>query len=129
MMVEHRVGPWRSIAATVALVCLAGQSPGASATHLVDLASIYGALGEAEAVRAARHVQDTLEGVPSRQTVRWSSADGRATGTITPLRTFKIRSGYFCREFVEAVAVGPDLKSEVQVACRDESGLWQRVEQ
>ena len=112
-MTARPARPRKPLAAFVAFVCIIGHSSVTSATHAVDLARIYGALDEAEAVTAAQHVQDTLERTPSRQDVSWKSVNGRASGTITPLRTFKIRSGNFCREFVEAVAVGPDLRSEI----------------
>ncbi len=127
MMIDRPERPRRSLAVFAALAYVAGYSATASATHVVDLAHIYGAPDKTEAATAAQHVQESLESAPSRQIVRWKSADRRVSGTITPLRTFKIRSGHFCRELIEAVAVGPDLRSEVQVACRDRQGHWQRV--
>lgn len=127
MTIDRRAGSRKSFVVLAVLASVAAYCPTVSATHTVDLARIYGALDEAEAATAARHLQQALEATPSRQTVSWNGPGGRASGTVTPLRTFKIKSGHFCREFVEAVAVGPDLRSKIQVACRDDRGSWQRV--
>lgn len=68
-------------------------------------------------------VQHTLETKPTGESVSWHGPDGR--GTVTPIRTFRTRSGY-CREYVVTVTVpdGAERETRREVACRDEAGIW-----
>ena len=46
---------------------------------------------------------------------------------VTPLRTFKIKSGHYCRAYREVVSVGTVESSDLRQACRKTGGTWVRV--
>lgn len=97
-----------------------------SATALEPL---YTELSAFETALARVALQDTLEHMPSRQIGRWSVTDGSARGSITPLRTFKIKSGHYCREFREVVeSTAKGTRSADHIACRNGAGKWVRIE-
>ncbi len=78
-------------------------------------------------VRTARSVvQKVLETQPRNQGLRWRSDNG-ATVTVTPLRTFKIKTGHYCRDYREVVSVGTVETSDLRRACRRTGGTWVRV--
>ena len=86
--------------------------------------SFYDALTAAGATAARDAIQATLEKERSGVTVRWS-VDGE-TGSVTPLRTWRTKSGVFCREFRE-VLDAPQ-RSRKRVACRTDKGVWASTE-
>jgi surface antigen len=72
--------------------------------------------------------QDALETFPSNETKRWKSPDGSASGFVTPLRTFRIETGHYCREFLETVSTDQGLISSQGIACRTREGRWLGVD-
>ena len=68
-------------------------------------------------------IQATLEGVPSGVAVVGVSDDGFTSITVRPLRTWKSKTGHYCREyslsFHSAVA-----REEISVRCREPDGRW-----
>src|SRR5690606_33458996 len=87
----------------VALVALAQPTATAGAAKL--LPDPYAALDDAAAALAAATLQDALEQLVSSDTRRWQ-AGGGASGVVTPLRTFKIDDGRYCRDFLEVILIG-----------------------
>lgn len=82
----------------------------------------YGDLGEQHKKVAHNLLQRVLETLPSKQGLRWRGDNG-VTITITALRTFKIETGHFCRDYLEVVAFDSTEISTNKRACRDE-GTW-----
>lgn len=78
--------------------------------------------------QAVMAFQDALETLPSNQTKRWKSPDGSASGFVTPLRTFRIATGHYCREFLETVSTNLGLLSSQGIACRTRKGHWLQVD-
>ena len=74
---------------------------------------IYAPLSELERVLAQEALQKALESVASQRLYRWENHDSGISGFVTPLRTFKIQTGHYCRQFMEAVAK-QDLKPELE---------------
>lgn len=85
---------------------------------------LYASLSRSERLLVQEALQQALENRPSREIYRWVSSANGASGFITPLRTFKIETGHYCRQFMEAVAKQGDLASAIQTACRSEDGRW-----
>jgi len=85
---------------------------------------LYASLSPPEKILVQEALQQALETQPSREISRWASQDSGASGFITPLRTFKIETGHYCRQFMEAVAKQGDLASGIQTACRADDGQW-----
>jgi surface antigen len=88
---------------------------------------LYERLGPAGVDTAYHKVQEVLETGRSREAYRWRDAADDSSGTITPLRTFRIASGAYCREFHEAVVIDGTTHSDLRVACRDDLGIWRKV--
>ena len=85
---------------------------------------IYAPLSELERVLAQEALQKALESVASQRLYRWENHDSGISGFITPLRTFKIQTGHYCRQFMEAVAKDGKIASSVHTACRTDQGRW-----
>ncbi len=88
----------------------------------------YGSLDAADVAVAKRTVQLTLERVRSNSTRYWIRFDSGNSGAVTPLRTFRARGGFFCREYLELVVVANvRTATHRSVACRDHDGVWKAV--
>ena len=86
---------------------------------------LYADLGE-QYIKVARSlVQKVLETLPSNRGLRWRGDNGVII-TVTPLRTFKIKTGHFCRDYLEVVAFDSAESSASRRACRNE-GIWIQV--
>ena len=73
-------------------------------------------------------MQIALETHLSGRSRQWSSANPLYSGRITPVRTWRSRSGHFCRAFVEVVRLptGVERNSRAR-ACRNKAGNWVRI--
>ena len=87
--------------------------------------SIYAGLDNAQVSLANDAMQFALEKNLSYVPHRWS-VNGRSTdGFVVPMRTYKIKSGHYCREFLEGVTLEEkETVSKVQTACRSDDGVW-----
>ncbi len=90
--------------------------------------SFYGGLHPGDLVLARATLQDTLETHRRLQAAPWQNDATGASGLVTPLRTFRIEGGYFCREFREELRLSDGVAKRVGTACRREDGVWIRVE-
>ncbi len=88
--------------------------------------TIYLELSDADRAAAASAVQAALETLPRSETLAWDGPNGVA-GLITPLRTFKIKTGHFCRDFTEAIIREAIPTTVASRACRTTEGRWLRV--
>jgi hypothetical protein len=73
-------------------------------------------------------LQDTLETKASGTEVSFASGDADIHGSISPTRTYRSRTGHWCREFSEIVESGDVREHRRGLACREDSGGWQRLE-
>ncbi len=89
---------------------------------------LYGQLGASDAARARAVLQKTLETKRSQEKAEWHSDTTGTSGTITPLRTYRIKSGVFCRDFRETLIITGSPVERVGSACRRTEGVWIRVE-
>jgi surface antigen len=79
-----------------------------------------------QALEAA--LQDTLEIKASGTEVSFASGEADIQGSISPTRTYRSRTGHWCREFSETVESGGVRDHRRGLACREDSGGWQRLE-
>ena len=70
-------------------------------------------------------LSNTLESELSGASVEWVDAAVGVRATIMPVRTWRSRSGVFCREYEAVKASLVEEVREVGVACR-EGGSWRR---
>ncbi len=87
---------------------------------------LYPDLGAEEVAVARTALQQALETRSSNEGYVWESEAG-GSGVVTPLRTFRITTGHYCRDYQEAVTTLTDSASETRTACRDGKGIWRRV--
>jgi hypothetical protein len=115
-----------SMACLVTASCGSSETPPPEPVHLPEQDRLYFGLNDQEAATATNAVKQALETRASEQSLSWQSETG-AAGTITPLRTFKITTGHFCRDYREAVSRSNVSVSAVRRACRTTNGDWLRV--
>jgi surface antigen len=109
------------------LVLASCAANGSRSSHEAAPDTFYDGLSIDEAAAARQAVQEALESRPSDETYRWTYANG-ISGSVTPLRTFRIKTGHFCRDYAETIATGPQPPSTLRTACRDGQGTWRVVE-
>lgn len=73
-------------------------------------------------------LQDALETKASGIEVSFVSGEAGIEGRINPTRTYRSRSGHWCREFSEVIESGGVQEFRRGLACRADSGGWQRLE-
>ena len=85
----------------------------------------YGTLAPPAEALARDTVQEALETARSRTSLSWVYAEDGSKGEITPLRTYRSTTGYYCREYMEIVVSADDGRTSRQrTACRNADGLW-----
>ena len=120
-----RAGPgWRRVVASVAVTAFglltACQLPGDARPW----ASFYDTLDESDVVLARSAFQDTLDTRVSREAGIWQNGATGNEGSITVLRTYRIVSGTYCRDYREKVKRQGRALSRIRTACRDADGVW-----
>jgi surface antigen len=73
-------------------------------------------------------LQDALETKESGAVVVFAAGEADIHGTIRPTRTYKSRSGHWCREFSEVIEIDGTRELRQGLACRENSGVWARLE-
>ena len=94
--------------------------------QVVERDTFYDALNADEIALARQAVQEALETRPKNEIHRWDSGGG-TSGSVIPTRTFRIKSGHYCRDYMETFAKNTELTSANRRACRDSQGAWQAV--
>jgi len=114
-----------AVALALAGAAVLATGPQARADHRADL---YEGLSAADQAKAEENLQSALETRQSQARMSWRRADGSWGGTVMPLRTFRIESGIYCREFQEDIIFTVAPRSATFTACRDGGGTWITVE-
>ena len=91
-------------------------------------ASFYGALAESDVGLARSALQDTLETWVTGEPGNWQNGATGIEGSVTPLRTYRIASGTYCRDYQEIVTRQENVLTRSRTACRDANGVWIPVE-
>ena len=91
-------------------------------------ASFYGALSESDIGLARSALQDTLETRVSGEPGTWRNGATGIEGSVTPLRSYRISSGTYCRDYQEIVTTQGRVLARSRTACRDAVGVWIPVE-
>lgn len=69
-------------------------------------------------------LNQALEVNMSGDTQTWANPDSHRTATFTPVRTYKDKSGTFCREYKKDVRTGEQSETTFGLACREDDGTW-----
>ena len=84
---------------------------------------VYGQFDDVTRRMAEQLMQAALETQPSGDTESWRGDDGRSAH-VTPLRSFRIRTGHYCRDFSLVVLGNSGSLSATRTACRSSEGQW-----
>lgn len=76
----------------------------------------------------ASTLSKTLETMASGKTVSWQAAETGGRGAITPIRTYRSKSGHWCREYRVLVEAG-GRRSWRGLACRTGKNRWFTVQE
>lgn len=130
MAIGSTSGPaeFRVLAVLAALIGAALVFVAPVTVEAQDSEQLYEGLSEAEKTQARRALQKALESTLSQSTLSWGSTTG-ARGSTTPLRTFKTKTGSYCRVYRELVSEGGTARVATQVACRGSEGIWEQIRQ
>lgn len=75
-----------------------------------------------------RYVENTSQGALEKNelgvTSRWTNQETGNSGTITPTKSFQLKTGDFCREFTQTVVIGGERQEAYSTACRKSNGYW-----
>jgi surface antigen len=115
---------------SLALVCLAALSAapsGVAAQLKVDPNPIFKGLSWRESKLARKAVQVALETVASGESHHWRDGIGISSGHVTLLRTFRIATGHYCREYRLVLSTNAGAVSVNRTACRNTTGIWREV--
>jgi len=120
---------WMSIAASLLIAAfgLAGAFYVAEQRAQTQIAA-YEARWKAGQRALEAALQDTLETKASGTEVSFASGTADFQGRISPTRTYRSRTGHWCREFSEVIESGGVREHRRGLACREDSGGWQRLE-
>jgi hypothetical protein len=81
-------------------------------------------LDESDEIAALESVQFALSEVGDGASYIWHRNNGRLSGMVKPLGSFKDRQGQICRHVVVILTAGSNSKKAEGVACRATSGQW-----
>ena len=82
----------------------------------------FEARSELERSVLAETINRALETQVSGESLDWRS--GGSMGRVTPLRTYRSRSGHWCREYSRTTRFNGEPIAVRALACRNEAGQW-----
>lgn len=86
------------------------------------------ALPEGDRALAGDTRQRALETAPSNVSIFWNSPTSGNAGVVTPVRTYKTTTGYYCRVYRERVIrQAAEVQTTTATACRDDAGIWRTI--
>ncbi len=68
--------------------------------------------------------QQALENNPSGVPLPWHLAEKALSGTTTPTATFRLKSGTYCRQYMQTVTRRGENHTFFGLACRTDNGEW-----
>ncbi len=108
-------------------VKLARQYPGRRPGRTIELVAILPPLDhldEGMQSQVNTNFQMALENNPSGVPLPWHVAGQTFSGTTTPTATFQLKSGAYCRQYVQTVTGRGNQHSFYGLACRTAKGDW-----
>src|SRR5262249_20661886 len=71
--------------------------------------------------------QRALERSPTGTPVAWTNPDTGHTGAVTPVRTYQVADGRYCREYQQVMTIDGQEQRSFGTACRQPGGSWKVV--
>ncbi|MFO1350616.1 MAG: RT0821/Lpp0805 family surface protein [Gammaproteobacteria bacterium] len=101
--------------------------PTASAPLAQPSVGVLNQMSDQDVKLANLHVQRALETLVSGQSLSWRSKTGNHAGTVTPHRTYKAKSGFYCRVYAETITIDGVTEQVDGTACRNQRGRWEPI--
>lgn len=116
--------PWWTLAAASLAFLVIGAGSGLwwAESRLEQALLRFETRSELARAVLADSVSHALETQVSGVSVDWQS--GETGGQITPLRTYRSRSGHWCREYTRTTRFNGDPIAVLALACRTDEGDW-----
>lgn len=70
------------------------------------------------------YAANVFELTPTRQTVAWQNPDSGVGYQLTPVRTYQVNNGQYCREYQATAVIGGRAQGTFGTACRTDDGSW-----
>jgi 17 kDa outer membrane surface antigen len=83
------------------------------------------ALDETDEVAALSSVQHALNSAGDGQAYVWQRSNGRLSGLVRPISSFRNDDGQVCRHVIVMLTTGKRTQKMESTACRLERGRWQ----
>ena len=127
----HAHASWKTVFVQMAaaLVLIAGTFAFTSfwmQSRMDDAVSSLAAHMETERILLAQTVQEALETKVSGEPV-FIGQEGDWSEVLTPIKTYRSKSGHWCRQYLRQTTFGGLDLSIRGTACRDGSGTWTTV--
>ncbi len=72
--------------------------------------------------------QQALANTPTGKSVAWTNPDTQAEYEVTPVSTFKNKSGQDCRNYTTVAMIKGKRETLHGTACRQPNGIWKAVD-
>ncbi|MDH3414108.1 MAG: RT0821/Lpp0805 family surface protein [Gammaproteobacteria bacterium] len=99
----------------------------ATVNQVQDPEPLYTRMTPDDVLAANETVRNALENALSGMRLSWKSTTSGHSGSVTPVNTFKTKSGLYCRVYEEMLTIGKQTERYTDTACRDSKGRWRPV--
>ncbi len=117
-LLGSHVGSGKGSLVAVAIGTLAGALIGQDIGRSLD---------QADRIAMEKNAQYALEHAPTNTSTPWRNPDSGNGGAITPIETYKAKSGAYCREYHQSVYIGGKEQQAYGTACRQADGSWKII--
>lgn len=126
-----RIGriPWRQIAAglVVAFAAALGADWWAE-KRTEDVVARFNVRLDLDRALIAETTNRALETQLSGASVSWTNGDPSYQGQVTPIRTYRSRSGHWCREYLKTIVFEGREFEIFSLACRTDGDVWKTIQ-
>ena len=114
---------------TIFLMCILAAVGCGTADPMrdTDTVPLYTKMTPDDVRTANQVVQNALEGTLSGTVLSWKNPISGHSGSVTPIKTFRSKSGSYCREYDETLTIGNRTERYTDTACRGADGRWNPV--
>ncbi len=110
------------------IAAAAHGNPAAIAASVIGGGLLGGLVGsmldERDRRMAAEAAHQALETAPTGTAVAWQNPDTGHSGAVTPIRTYQMANGTYCREYQQSVTIDGKPEQVMGTACRQPDGSW-----
>lgn len=119
-----RGAPWWSLAVACLAFLVIGAGSGLwwAESQVGQALLHFETRSELERATIANTINHALETQVSGVSIAWET--GESGGQVTPLRTYRSRSGHWCREYTRTTRFRSGPIAVLALACRTEDGQW-----